>query len=416
MFADCRIGYAQNVDWEVPSHADSGPEGEVQPVAVPSGPGGGADGPDLRSAGPPGVAGDFPGDLADLGDHGDQDEPPASGARAAVQPADPGQPGVAADRHQAWRSMFRRRAAGPAGQDAGDQRQPRHSAARPHLIRPQLARRHDGRRQIARSRPHIARPQLASLPLVSRPLANPQLRADPRVRIWATRIAIVVVLYFGIMLWHGWRLGLTIAALYAAADIIFRSKTTAVIPPSIRVTAAQRSTRRRLKVLEPAGYLALHACTIPGMQPGTRSVIDHLVVGPAGVFVLDSERWDRRLPVRTIGGRLYHGPVNQEERLKHSRWEAHQAATLLGAELGHPVKVHPAMIIYGPKVPWTVNKLQAVDVFDGGRVSTFFRRQSKATASHQLSTSQIAAIYTAAARVLPPLAASDASQARQHTS
>jgi hypothetical protein len=312
--------------------------------------------------------------------------------------------------------MFRRGGTDAAGQDATDQRQAKHPAGRPHLNRPHFARPRLARPQIARpqvagqgdnrrhtARPHIARPQLANLSLVSRPLASPRLAADPRVRIWAARAAITVIVYFGFMLWHGWRLGLTIAALYAAADIIFRSKTTAVIPPSIRVTSAQRSTRRRLKVLQPAGYLALNARTVPGMQAGTRSVVDHVVVGPAGVFVLDSERWDRRLPVRTMGGKLYHGPVNQEERLKHSRWEAHQAATLLSAELGHPVKVYPAMIIYGPKIPWAVNKLQGVDVLDGGRVGTFFRRQTKATARRHLDASQIATIYAAAAEALPPM-------------
>ena len=65
--------------------------------------------------------------------------------------------------------------------------------------------------------------------------------------------------------------------------------------PAVQVTTAQRRTRRRLFLLRPAGYVALHRRAIPGSD----SVIDHLVIGPGGVFALDSERWDRRLPVRT---------------------------------------------------------------------------------------------------------------------
>lgn len=250
------------------------------------------------------------------------------------------------------------------------------------------------------ARPQQTRPQQTSQPITSRPIINPRLTADPRLRIWSIRTGIAAGLYICFMLWLGWRVGLTIAALFGVADIVFRSKTTAVIPPSIRVTSAQRSTRRRLKVLQPAGYLALNACVVPG----TQSVIDHIVVGPAGVFVLDSERWDRRLAVRTIGGMLYYGPVSQKDRLEHSRWEAHQAAALIGAELGRSVKVHPAMIIYGPGIPWKVTRLAGVDVLDGGRIGTYFRHQSKSTHRHHLDAGQIAAIFAAAAQALPPMA------------
>jgi hypothetical protein len=227
--------------------------------------------------------------------------------------------------------------------------------------------------------------------------------ANPLVRVWVIRTVVAFVVYIGFMLWHGWRLGLTAVVLWVAADIIFRSKTTAIVPASIMVTSAQRSTRRRLKVLQPAGYLALNACTIPGKQPGTQSIIDHFVVGPAGLYTLNSERWDSRLPVRTIGGDLYHGPVNQEARLEHSRWEARQAAALIGAKLGRPVRVQPVMIVYGPKIPWAVGKLQGVNVFDGGRVGTFFRRQTKATASRHLDATLVGKIYAAAAAAMPPM-------------
>ena len=89
--------------------------------------------------------------------------------------------------------------------------------------------------------------------------------------------------------------------------MLYRSKTTVITPTSVRVTSAQRNTARRLKVLQAAGYLALNARTIPD----TESVIDHLVVGPAGMFTLDSQKMDKRLPIKAIGGMLFHGPDSQ---------------------------------------------------------------------------------------------------------
>src|SRR5262249_20206508 len=53
-----------------------------------------------------------------------------------------------------------------------------------------------------------SRPGASSPRLVSRPLINPRLTADPRLRIWLARIAIALVLYIGFMLSLGWRYAL----------------------------------------------------------------------------------------------------------------------------------------------------------------------------------------------------------------
>ncbi len=126
------------------------------------------------------------------------------------------------------------------------------------------------------------------------------------------------------------------------------------------------------------------------------------MIGPPGVFALDSERWDRRLPVRTAAsGRLYHGPFGQEKRLEHAVWEAAQASSLLGASLGRPISVRPAMVIYGPTIPWTVASLRDVDVLAGRRLRKYFRRQARQPGP-RLDADQIRQIHAAAARALPP--------------
>ncbi len=231
-----------------------------------------------------------------------------------------------------------------------------------------------------------------------------ELAADPRLPIWIRRAVVSLLALLIFTLWQNWRIGLTIAALVAIADTIYRSKTISLIPAAARAHSAQRRTRRRLFFTRAAGYLAVHVRSIPG----TDSVIDHLVVGPGGVYALDSERWDRRLPVRTVasesaaGPLLYHGPFSQKNRLAHVRWTAAQAARLLSAELGRDIDVRPAMVIYGPTVPWTVTNLRGVDVFSGRKVIRYFSSRKRGAGVLPLDWEQAGEIFYAAQRVLPP--------------
>jgi hypothetical protein len=225
------------------------------------------------------------------------------------------------------------------------------------------------------------------------------LAGDPRLPIWSMRAVMALAAGIGITLWQGWRLGLTAAAFVAIVDTIYRSRTTSVIPASVRVTSAQRRTRRRLLMLRTAGYVALHHRAIPGSD----SVINHLVIGPGGVFALDSERWDRRLPVRSVSSELlYHGPFSQRDRLKHAAREATQAAARLSETLGETVSVRPAMAIYGPTIPWIVANLDGVDVFGGRRVRKYFKRQTRTSGGARLKAGQVEDIHVAAALALPP--------------
>jgi hypothetical protein len=225
------------------------------------------------------------------------------------------------------------------------------------------------------------------------------LAADPRMPIWIGRAVVAGAAGIAIGAWLDWRLGVTVAAVVAVADTIYRSRTTSVIPAHVRVASAQRRTRRRLFLLRLSGYASLSCRAIPGSD----SVIDHLVIGPAGVFALDSERWDRRLPVRaSSGGQLYHGPFSQQERLRHAMWEARQARAVIGAALGEDVPVRPAMAIYGPVVPWISVRLGGVDVFAGRRLRRYLWRQARGGRTERLSYAEIRDIYFAAARALPP--------------
>jgi hypothetical protein len=199
------------------------------------------------------------------------------------------------------------------------------------------------------------------------------LSANPRMRAWQWRaiIAVIAGVAFGILL-HNWRWGLTFAVLAAIADTIYRSRALPPAPPGFRLTKAQRRTLRQLSGLERKGYRAMHSVPIPDSD----DQIDHLVIGPAGVFSIDSEDWDKRLPVRTSSHReLWLGPHSMKDRLQHAQWEADRVAELLSAELGNSVAVRPAMAVYGPKIPWDVATIRDVDVFSGPGLRKYLRRR-----------------------------------------
>jgi len=223
--------------------------------------------------------------------------------------------------------------------------------------------------------------------------------ADPRMPIWIRRAVLAAAAGIVAGIFLDWRAGLTAAAIVAILDTIHRSRTTAVIPAAVRVTSAQRRTRRRLLLARRSGYLTLNGRAIPG----TNCIIDHLIVGPAGVFAVDSERWDRRLPLRaTQGGHLYHGPYSQTGRLKHAQMEAAMAGRLISETLDRKQRIRPAMVIYGPTVPWTVARIGGVDVFSGRRLRKYLRAQSRARREQRLTHEEIERIHEAADRALPP--------------
>jgi hypothetical protein len=241
-----------------------------------------------------------------------------------------------------------------------------------------------------------ARPTSASGPGTREALSG--LVHDPRMPIWILRAGLAIAVGVAVTILLDWRIGLTAGVLLAILDTVHKSRITAVTPAGVRVTSAQRRTRRRLRRLSLAGYRTLHARALPGSE----SIIDHLVIGPAGVFAVGSERWDRRLPLRATQGQLFHGPYSQTSLLRHAQLEAAEAAQLISAGLEHTVKVRPAMVIYGPAVPWTVARISGVDVFGGRRLRRYLRSQARASRAQRLDAVEIERIYAAAAVALPP--------------
>jgi hypothetical protein len=224
------------------------------------------------------------------------------------------------------------------------------------------------------------------------------LAANPRMRIWQLRVVVAVLILVAFSILVSWQFGLTLAVIAIIADTIYRSRRN--YSRAARMTRAQRRTRRQLAKLRRAGYRAMNGNLIPN----SREQIDHLVVGPAGVFAIDSEAWDKHLIVRTRNARqLWHGPFSMKDRLEHAHWESQQAADLLSGAMGKPVAVRPAMAVYGPKIPWDVAIIREVDVFSGPRLRKYLRRRARQGDARPLTDDEIEKIYAAANKAFPHL-------------
>ncbi|KAB2379877.1 NERD domain-containing protein [Actinomadura montaniterrae] len=221
----------------------------------------------------------------------------------------------------------------------------------------------------------------------------------PRVRVWAWRIGVALAALVVVTAVFGGRLGITAAVLVIVVDVVRRSRRDSSIPAWQKSSAAERRTEKQLRSLQRNGYLVLHARAVPRDDEGVSDGrIDHLVIGPSGVYAIDSEKWDKRLPVRTLSHRkLFHGPFNKKERLDEARWEADQASKIIGGQVGFEVPVQPSVAIYGPSIPWKVMRVRDVDVYAGNRARSYLRRRPKI-----LTDTDVQRIFQAAEKALPP--------------
>ncbi len=72
------------------------------------------------------------------------------------------------------------------------------------------------------------------------------LAADPRMHIWRIRIIVAVVIMVAFSIIFSWQVGLTLAVIAIIADTIYRSRRGTGGTRKVRLTGAQRKTRRQL--------------------------------------------------------------------------------------------------------------------------------------------------------------------------
>jgi hypothetical protein len=101
-----------------------------------------------------------------------------------------------------------------------------------------------------------------------------------------------------------------------------------------RGAAGERRTADRLATL-PAGWVVLHDVRWPGRRFAN---IDHVVVGPSGIFVIDSKNWSGRVTLRD-------GVLRQNGRSREKQVAGCADAALATAELAGPYGAHVVPVL-----------------------------------------------------------------------
>jgi hypothetical protein len=106
-----------------------------------------------------------------------------------------------------------------------------------------------------------------------------------------------------------------------------------------RGAAGERRTARLLDRLTRDGYMVFHDLAVPGSPAN----VDHLVIGPSGVFVIDSKQWSGSVH-QGADGLVWHNHYRLDRALETVRWEAQQVGRLLGTRAAAVVCVHGAYV------------------------------------------------------------------------
>jgi hypothetical protein len=106
-----------------------------------------------------------------------------------------------------------------------------------------------------------------------------------------------------------------------------------------RGAAGERRTARLLDRLTRGGYVVFHDLAMPGSPAN----VDHLVIGPSGVFVIDSKQWTGSVH-QGADGLVWHNHYPLDRSLETVRWEAQVVGRLLGTRTAALVCVHGAHV------------------------------------------------------------------------
>jgi hypothetical protein len=106
-----------------------------------------------------------------------------------------------------------------------------------------------------------------------------------------------------------------------------------------RGAAGERQTARLLDRLTGDGFVVFHDLAVPGSPAN----VDHLVIGPSGVFVIDSKQWSGSVH-QGADGLTWHNHYLLDCTLETVRWETKTLSRMLGT------RIHPLLCIHGAHV------------------------------------------------------------------
>jgi hypothetical protein len=106
-----------------------------------------------------------------------------------------------------------------------------------------------------------------------------------------------------------------------------------------RGAQGERHTARLLDRLTRDGFAVFHDLAVPGSPTN----VDHLVIGPSGVFVVDSKQWIGSVH-QGADGLAWHNHYRLDRTLQTVRWEARAIGRVLGTRAAALLCVHGAHV------------------------------------------------------------------------
>ncbi|GLX06808.1 nuclease-related domain-containing protein [Microbispora sp. NBRC 16548] len=191
-----------------------------------------------------------------------------------------------------------------------------------------------------------------------------------------------------------WRFGAAGALAVAAADL-GRCYTRGPAAPWRKGAAGERATARLLAPLALEGYAILHDRAIPHSSAN----VDHILIGPTGVFVLDSKRWHRRTRLHGVGGTLWVGSRTAAFALRGLAFEHAAVQSMVRRATSSLVDVGGLVAVHGPRVPSWRNPVmyEGLTLLRARQVPRYVRAREP-----RLAPEQVAELAAGLARVLPP--------------
>src|SRR5512132_2441286 len=101
----------------------------------------------------------------------------------------------------------------------------------------------------------------------------------------------------------------------------------------------ERHTARLLRRLVRDGFVIFHDLAVPGSDVN----VDHLVIGPTGVFVIDSKQWTGQVH-QSADGLAWHNDYRLDRTLEIVGWETETVGRLLGTRATALLCVHRAQV------------------------------------------------------------------------
>jgi hypothetical protein len=125
----------------------------------------------------------------------------------------------------------------------------------------------------------------------------------------------------------------------------------------------------------PAGFTVLHGVRVPGASPVSKEDCDHVVVGPPGVFLVETKNWSGRVTVAE--SRLL---CDGREPSRPPLAQARSGAALLGRELsarcGLELAVNPVLCFATARLPAGPIETDGVTICDVVTVADVVSRPS----------------------------------------